>query len=182
MTTTETAATNGSSTAKPATPRINASKVDTSKVRTSKATKTDTADEKQPVREQEPGNGIATAIDRLAGRVFRTNGNVGLKLGGLLDRRVAVIRTEGEMQVTATLHDVDEASIKVTIDDDHVVRIRGVYASEGATKGDSFDRAVVLDSSIDESAGRVILRNGVLTVRLPRRTRRVPRAFQVWRS
>lgn len=110
--------------------------------------------------------------------------------GGVLEARINVSETNGELRISAELPGVDEKDVEVTLDGD-LLTIRGEKKFEQERGGDkeryhfveraygSFQRAVQLPYSVNSEDVRAEFHNGVLTLTLPKteqqqRTRKIP--------
>lgn len=130
------------------------------------------------------------AVQRLAERIQTTisSSPVGVILNGRLTPRVGVEEAEGEMRVTAEVPGLDRDRLEVILLRANVLRIKTIEPEEARPSDDAharahrgFERLIRLRCDVDHTGAQAILRNGVLTVRLPKSqpVEAVPRSIRV---
>jgi HSP20 family protein len=119
-------------------------------------------------------------------RQFRES--MGEEPSSLLCPSVDVSETDARIQVTVELPGIDRKDVSVEVKDG-VLTIRGEKRQEEETKKGkalrierrygSFLRALTLPESVDASKIDAAFRNGVLTVIVPKREAKKPRAIEI---
>jgi len=104
----------------------------------------------------------------------------------VLEPAADVSEADGEVVVKISVPGVDKDQLHVTVEDD-VLTIRGEHRKEEEKKGKNFyrqeirygafQRSIPLPVEVDSSKSKADLKNGMLTVRLPKSER--PRGRQV---
>jgi len=99
-----------------------------------------------------------------------------------------VTETDSEVIVTTDVPGVDAKDIEITVTGD-VLTIRGEKKEEKEEKKrnyrkmerwyGSFGRSVTLPSSVDQSQIKAKMKNGILTITLPKREEERPKAIKV---
>lgn len=110
----------------------------------------------------------------------------GRREGGPLEPAIEVSEVDGEVVVKAAVPGVEKDQLHVSVDDD-VLTIRGEVRKEEEKKGRNFyrqeirygaiQRSVALPVEVDGAAAKAELKNGLLTIHIPKSQK--PRSREV---
>jgi HSP20 family protein len=124
------------------------------------------------------------AFDEMFRDFFRRGGDE----GGIAEPAVELAESDGEMTVKMEVPGVEKEQIQLTVADDHLV-VRGETRKEKEEKKKnyyrqeirygSFQRTVPLPVEVDATKAKAELRNGLLTVTLPKSAQPKAREIKV---
>lgn len=115
---------------------------------------------------------------------------VGVEPGAKADwsPRVDIAESDGEFTIKAEIPEVNKDDVKITIDGG-IVTLQGERKQESEQQGKtfhrveryygSFSRSFSLPDNIDEANARATFKDGVLTLRIPKRERAQPKGVEV---